>query len=165
MKYPKRYEEAYQELVKDLKERYDQLGSYKKLAADIGKGISSSYLHQILHYGYRPTGGKNAEKLGLPKLMLVPRLVLSRKPRKQQKRVRIDIADISPEHIKKIRSMSTMDRTLALFAAAYEIDTKHQVGKPCPTSPTGHCLYNSSGTCIYCQDYQEDMDHRSEEEK
>jgi hypothetical protein len=119
MQFPKAYEKAYQELVAYLDGAYEAVGTYKKLAEFLDNGVSPSYLHQILHYGYRPTGGKNAEKLGLPKIKLVPRLVLDRPKRVRTKRVRIDLdPGYDQKTIDLIRATPMGKRMNALNVAA-----------------------------------------------
>ncbi len=164
MEFPKRYEDKYQELVSYLQGVYEAVGSYKKLAEFMDNGVSPSYYHQILHYGYRPTGGKNADKLGLPKIKLVPRIVLDRPKRKYTKRVRIDIdPNTDAVTIGLIRDMDIETRTAALRAFAFTEEAKEK--EECQRSPMGYHLYRSDGDCTWCGHYDKDMDHRSEEEK
>ena len=138
MKYPVEYEIVYQEVVAKLKKQLDECGSYSKLAAHLGGGVSKSYLHQILAKGYRPVGGKHAAFLGIPHVELVPTVIcpkcnqvqvgnkcgctnpkypkVEKKP--VRKRIRIDIeANTDKRTVQAIRDMPIKQRTAILKAA------------------------------------------------
>jgi hypothetical protein len=181
MNYPYEYEKAYQEAVDMLKLLKKDLGSYQAVA-DVFD-LNKNYIYRILKQGYKPTRGKLMQALGLPSIELIPMAVCPecsqaqfgnecgctgakpkiKKPLREdyRKRIRIDINPTTDaKTVKAIRAMPIDIRTDVLkFIAAMRSVPK------CPKSPTGECLFSSDGSCIHCGRYEEDMDHRSNEEK
>lgn len=143
MRFPKEYMEKYKEGVKLLKELYDELGSYRKVANHLPGNVNPGGVYQIIHKGYKPQSGLLLEALDLPLLtekydivhcevcgeILTPKHICpdpdenSTSGNDRPSRIRIDLdPDMSLEDAEKVRNLSRETRTRVLLMAAEVIN-------------------------------------------